>query len=72
MNEYLYRVTLEPTDVWSKWNSKTFKPIYVVMSSIVTARKYAEDKIDSGLKVKRITLLGEKWGGCLFGTSTKK
>lgn len=64
--DYLYRISLEAKDVWSKYSGKKVKPIYVVMSSKESARDYAERNIRNDLKIKSISLIAKQLAGNVF------
>lgn len=67
--DYLFKVSLEPTNVWSRYANKTLKPIYVVQPDKDSAMKYAEKHLRDGISIKAISQLAEQYGGCLFGNA---
>ena len=67
--DYLFRVALKPTDVWSRYYGKKLKPIYVVQPNKEAATKYAESHLKAGISISSVSLLAEQYGGCMFGTA---
>jgi hypothetical protein len=65
--DYLFRITVKPTDAWSRFSGKKLKPFYVVSTNKVAAKEYAEQHLKDGLSVKTVSLLGEQYGGNMFG-----
>jgi hypothetical protein len=65
--DYLFRITVKPTDAWSRVNGKKLKPFYVVSANKDAAREYAERHLRGGLKVSAVSLLAEQYGGNMFG-----
>jgi hypothetical protein len=68
----LYRITLEPTDVWSRYWGKRGMCIYVSSPS----EEQAEDRVlgclKSGLKIKKISKLGTAMGGDMWSNGKEK
>ncbi len=66
MSKALYRVTLKPTDAWSKCTHTKLKPMYVVEDSKKGARSYAERHLKAGLSIKSVSFLGEQLGMSMY------
>lgn len=61
--KYLFRLSAIPTNCWHT-KSGTY---YVVSESKENAREYLEKHLRDGYRITSCALLGEEYGGCLFG-----
>lgn len=66
---YLFRVSVAPADVWSRFYGKKLKPFYVISNSTKSAKAYAEKHLEDGLAIKGISKLAEQYGGNIFGSN---
>ena len=65
--DYLFKISLKPTDAWSRYANKKLKPIYVVMPNKDEATKYAKAHLKDGISIRSVSQLAKQYGGCLFG-----
>lgn len=65
----LYRLSLKPTDVFSRFYSKKIPPIYLVAETKDAAFRVAEKHLKDGLSVKSISVLGVALGDRIFSGS---
>jgi hypothetical protein len=66
--DYLFKVTVEPTPNGYRSYDKRKKPYYVVAA---TKEKAAElITLKSGWRIKSVSLLAEQYSGSLFGSNT--
>lgn len=69
MNKYLFKVSIENVD--RPWNQKDTKPVYVVATDKENAASLVSYYLQTGLKVNRITCLGEQMSGVMFSGAFK-
>lgn len=67
--DYLFKISLEPTNSWSRYANKKLKPIYVVQPNKNAAREYAEKHLKDGISIRAVSLLAEQYGGSMFGSA---
>ncbi len=67
--DYLFKVSLESTNAWSRYANKKLKPIYVVQPDKDAARRYAEKHLKDGISIRAVSLLAEQYSGCMFGSA---
>lgn len=58
--KYLFRISLKPSDVWSKYYSKTIKPVYFVAATKEETTKWAEENLESGLSIRSISMIARQ------------
>lgn len=66
--DYLFKISLEPTNSWSRYANKKLKPIYVVQANKDAAREYAERQLKDGISIRAVSMLAEQYGGSMFGS----
>lgn len=60
MENYLFKISLKPDGVWSRYHGQAVKPMYFVAHNKEEARKWADDNLTDGLAVRSISMMARQ------------